>query len=106
MENTRVLQIMLDMETTGRETSQGHRIIEIGCVELINRRLTVRHYHQYINPQREVDAGAMEVHGISNEMLADKPLFEHIAEEFLDFCAGAELVIHDEPFVICLIMNE
>jgi len=101
-----VRQIVLDTETTGLETSQGHRIIEIGCVELINRRLTGRHYHQYINPQREVDAGAMEVHGISNEMLADKPLFEHIAEEFLAFVEGAELVIHNAPFDIGFINHE
>lgn len=99
-------QIVLDTETTGLETSQGHRIIEIGCVELVNRRLTGRHYHQYINPQREVDAGAMEVHGISNEMLADKPLFEHIAEEFLAFVEGAELVIHNAPFDIGFINHE
>lgn len=99
-------QIVLDTETTGLETSQGHRIIEIGCVELVNRRLTGRHYHQYINPQREVDAGAMEVHGISNEMLADKPLFEHIAEEFLAFVDGAELVIHNAPFDIGFINHE
>lgn len=99
-------QIVLDTETTGLETSQGHRIIEIGCVELINRRLTGRHYHQYINPQREVDAGAMEVHGISNDMLADKPLFEHIADEFLAFVEGAELVIHNAPFDIGFINHE
>lgn len=99
-------QIVLDTETTGLETSQGHRIIEIGCVELVNRRLTGRHYHQYINPQREVDAGAMEVHGISNEMLADKPLFEQIADEFLAFVEGAELVIHNAPFDIGFINHE
>ena len=75
-------QIVLDTETTGLETSQGHRIIEIGCVELMNRRLTGRHYHQYINPQREVDAGAFAVHGISNAMLADKPVFARIVDEF------------------------
>src|SRR5690554_3460681 len=99
-------QVVLDTETTGLETSQGHRIIEIGCVELVNRRLTGRHYHQYINPQREVDAGAMEVHGISNEMLVDKPLFEQIADEFLAFVEGAELVIHNAPFDIGFINHE
>lgn len=86
-------QVVLDTETTGLETAQDHRIIEIGCVELFNRRLTGRHYHQYINPEREVDAGAFEVHGISNEMLADKPVFAKIAEDFLAFIGDAELVI-------------
>ncbi|WP_438985778.1 exonuclease domain-containing protein, partial [Aequoribacter sp.] len=93
-------QIVLDTETTGLETSDGHRVIEIGCVELINRRLTGRHFHQYINPQREVDPGAMEVHGISNEFLQDKPLFSAIADEFLEFIKGAELIIHNAPFDI------
>lgn len=99
-------QIVLDTETTGLETSQGHKIIEIGCVELVNRKLTGRHYHQYINPQREVDAGAMEVHGITNEMLADKPTFDQIAEEFMAFVKGAELVIHNAPFDIGFIDHE
>ncbi|MDQ2075707.1 DNA polymerase III subunit epsilon [Marinimicrobium sp. ABcell2] len=99
-------QIVLDTETTGLETAQGHRIIEIGCVELVNRRLTGRHYHQYINPEREVDAGAMEVHGITNEMLADKPLFSQIADEFMAFVDGAELVIHNAPFDIGFIDAE
>ena len=91
-------QIVLDTETTGLEVSQGHRIIEIGCVELINRKLTGNHYHQYINPQREVDQGAIEVHGITNEFLADKPLFAQVAADFVDYIAGAELVIHNAPF--------
>lgn len=91
-------QIVLDTETTGLEVSQGHRIIEIGCVELENRRLTGNHYHQYINPQREVDQGAIEVHGITNEFLADKPLFGQIGAEFVDYVAGAELIIHNAPF--------
>ena len=91
-------QIVLDTETTGLETSDGHRIIEIGCVELINRRLTGKHFHQYINPQREVDPGAMEVHGITNEFLDDKPLFSAIVDEFLSFVEGAELIIHNAPF--------
>ena len=68
-------QIVLDTETTGLEVSQGHRIIEIGCVELVNRKLTGNHYHQYINPQREIDQGAIEVHGITSDFLADKPIF-------------------------------
>ncbi len=91
-------QIVLDTETTGLETSQGHRIIEIGCVELLNRKLTGQHYHQYINPQREIDQGAIEVHGITNEFLADKPLFEQISDEFMRFIEGAELIIHNAPF--------
>ncbi|TXS95818.1 DNA polymerase III subunit epsilon [Parahaliea maris] len=93
-------QIVLDTETTGLEASQGHRIIEIGCVELVNRRLTGNHYHQYINPEREVDQGAIEVHGITNEFLKDKPVFARIAEEFMEFVTGAELVIHNAAFDI------
>ncbi|GAB6042627.1 DNA polymerase III subunit epsilon [Endothiovibrio diazotrophicus] len=91
-------QIVLDTETTGLEPKQGHRIIEIGCVEMVNRRLTGNTYHQYINPEREVDQGAVEVHGITNEMLADKPTFREIAAEFMAFVDGAELVIHNAPF--------
>ena len=91
-------QIVLDTETTGIDPNDGHRIIEIGCVELVGRKLTGRHFHRYINPEREVEAGAIEVHGITNEMLADKPLFSAVAEEFLDFVRGAELVIHNAPF--------
>ncbi|NCF17081.1 MAG: DNA polymerase III subunit epsilon [Haliea sp.] len=91
-------QIVLDTETTGLEASQGHRIIEIGCVELVNRRLTGNHYHQYINPRREIDQGAIEVHGITSEFLEDKPLFEQIAGEFVEYIAGAELIIHNAPF--------
>ena len=93
-------QIVLDTETTGLEVSQGHRVIEIGCVELINRRITGRHYHQYIHPDREIDEGALEVHGISLEFLAEKPRFAHIAEEFIEFVSGAELIIHNAPFDI------
>lgn len=99
-------QVVLDTETTGLETSQGHRIIEIGCVELIDRKLTGRHYHQYINPQREVDAGAMEVHGITNQMLADKPVFAQIANDFFQFIDGADLVIHNAPFDVGFIDHE
>jgi len=99
-------QIVLDTETTGLETSLGHRIIEIGCVELENRRLTGRHYHQYIQPEREIDAGAMEVHGITNEFLADKPVFAQIAKEFMSFVSGAELVIHNAPFDVGFINHE
>jgi DNA polymerase-3 subunit epsilon len=91
-------QIVLDTETTGLEHTQGHRIIEIGCVELIDRKLTGRHYHQYIQPQRDIDDGAAEVHGITQEFLADKPVFADIAQEFLEFISGAELIIHNAPF--------
>lgn len=99
-------QIVLDTETTGLETSLDHRIIEIGAVELVNRRLTGRHYHQYINPEREVDPGAFEVHGISNAMLEDKPVFARIVEDFLAFVGDAELVIHNAPFDIGFIDHE
>ncbi|MFW2374440.1 MAG: exonuclease domain-containing protein, partial [Gammaproteobacteria bacterium] len=91
-------QIVLDTETTGLEPSHGHRIIEIGCVEIINRRITENTYHQYIQPDREIDEGAYEVHGISNEFLADKPRFKDIVEDFMSFVNGAELVIHNAPF--------
>lgn len=99
-------QIVLDTETTGLEVSQGHRIIEIGCVELVNRKLTGNHYHQYIHPQREIDSGAIEVHGITLEHLADKPVFEKISAEFLDFVRGAELIIHNAPFDIGFLDSE
>lgn len=91
-------QVVLDTETTGLEVAQGHRIIEIGCVELVNRRLTGNHYHQYINPEREIDQGAIEVHGITSEFLDDKPVFARIAADFIEFISGAELIIHNAPF--------
>ena len=91
-------QIFLDTETTGLEHKLGHRIIEIGCVEMRNRQLTYQHFHRYLNPDREIDAGALAVHGISLEFLQDKPRFSEIAGEFLDFIRGAELVIHNAPF--------
>jgi len=99
-------QIVLDTETTGLEPSQGHRIIEIGCVELVNRQLTGNHYHQYINPDREVEEGAIEVHGISNEFLADKPFFADIVDDFISFIKGAELIIHNAPFDVGFINHE
>ncbi|PCJ48134.1 MAG: DNA polymerase III subunit epsilon [Gammaproteobacteria bacterium] len=99
-------QIILDTETTGLEPKQGHRIIEIGCVEMINRKLTGNNYHQYINPQRKIDAGAIEVHGIKNEDLLDKPLFIDIVDDFLHYIKGAELVIHNAPFDVGFINNE
>ena len=91
-------QIVLDTETTGLEPAEGHRIIEIGCVEMINRRLTGNNYHQYVNPEREIDTGAMEVHGITNESLKDKPKFADVAKDFLEFVKGAEMIIHNAPF--------
>lgn len=91
-------QIVLDTETTGIDPSQGHRIIEIGCVELMERQLTGRHYHVYINPEREVEEEAISVHGITNEFLEDKPKFAAIADEFFEFIKGAELVIHNAAF--------
>jgi len=99
-------QIVLDTETTGLEVSQGHRIIEIGCVELVNRRLTGRHYHQYVNPERDIDAGAVEVHGITPEFLADKPVFARVAEAFLAFVGDAELIIHNAPFDLGFLDSE
>lgn len=99
-------QIVLDTETTGLEPRQGHRIIEIGCVEVIDRRVTDNRYHQYINPDREIDEGAMAVHGIKNEFLVDKPRFTDIAKDFLDFIRGAELIIHNAPFDVGFINNE
>ena len=93
-------QIVLDTETTGLEHAQGHRVVEVGAVELVDRRLTGRHFHRYINPQREVDVGALEVHGLSNQFLADKPAFALIADDLLEFIRGAELIIHNAPFDI------
>lgn len=99
-------QIILDTETTGLEVKQGHRIIEIGCVELINRRETERHFHRYLNPEREVDDGAYEVHGISNESLADKPRFCDIVQEFIEFVRDSEVIIHNAPFDVGFINYE
>lgn len=93
-------QIVLDTETTGLDPRQGHRIIEVACLEVVNRRLTGRHLHKYINPEREIDAGAQAVHGITLEFLADKPKFEDIADELLEFISGGELIIHNAPFDI------
>ncbi|MEQ1600768.1 MAG: DNA polymerase III subunit epsilon [Methylophilaceae bacterium] len=91
-------QIFLDTETTGLSPAQGHRIIEIAAVEVINRRATQNHFHVYLNPEREIDPGAQEVHGITLEFLQDKPHFVDVVDEFLDFVADAELVIHNAPF--------
>ncbi len=99
-------QIVLDTETTGLEPSAGHRIIEIGCVELVERKLTGNTFYQYINPQKIVDDGAIEVHGITNEFLEDKPYFADIYDDFLKFVQGAELVIHNAPFDVGFINHE
>lgn len=99
-------QIVLDTETTGLEPSAGHRIIEIGCVEVINRRLTHNHWHHYIQPDREIDQGAFEVHGISNEFLQDKPRFADLVDSFLDYIKGAELIIHNAPFDVGFLNHE
>ena len=93
-------QIVLDTETTGLEPSQGHNVIEIGCVEMIKRRLTGNNYHQYIKPNRDSDEGALRIHGITNEFLADKPKFSDITGDFLEYIRGAELIIHNAPFDI------
>ena len=99
-------QVVLDTETTGLQPEQGHRVIEIGCVELVNRRLSGRTYHQYLNPEREIDPGALEVHGLSNEFLADKPLFADAVGDFVEFVRGAELVIHNAPFDVGFLDHE
>lgn len=91
-------QIILDTETTGLDPRQGHRVIEIAAVEMLNRRLTGNHFHRYINPDRDIDEGAMQVHGITREFLQDKPRFNDIAPEFVEFVQGAELIIHNAPF--------
>jgi DNA polymerase-3 subunit epsilon len=95
-----VRQIVLDTETTGLDPRQGHRIIEVAGIEMVNRRLTGRHLHKYVNPERDIDEGAAAVHGITLDFLADKPKFADITDEFLDFVRGAELVIHNAPFDI------
>ena len=99
-------QIVLDTETTGLEPKEGHRIIEIGAIELNDRHATGRHYHTYINPEREIEQGALEVHGITEEFLRDKPRFTDIADDFMGFIDGAELVIHNAPFDIGFLDNE
>lgn len=99
-------QIILDTETTGLDPSQGHRVIEIGCLELVNRRLTRRSFHHYLQPDREIDAGAMAVHGITNEFLRDKPRFADVAEQFIAFVSGAELIIHNAAFDVGFLDHE
>ncbi len=99
-------QIVLDTETTGLEPSQGHRIIEIGCVELVHRKLTGNNYHQYLQPDRESDEGALQVHGITTEFLKDKPRFTDVVEDLLEYLKGAELIIHNAPFDVGFLNHE
>ena len=101
-----IRSVVLDTETTGMPVTDGHRIIEIGCVELMGRRLTGRHFHVYLQPDREVDEGAVAVHGITNEFLADKPRFREVADDFYAFIEGAQLIIHNAAFDIGFINNE
>lgn len=99
-------QIVLDTETTGLEVKQGHRIIEIGCVEILHRRTTDQTFHQFLNPERDIDEGALEVHGIKQEFLRDKPKFSNIADDLLQFIEGAEVIIHNASFDVGFINAE
>jgi DNA polymerase-3 subunit epsilon len=99
-------QVVLDTETTGLEPEQGHRIIEVGCVELVNRRRSGRSFHQYLNPERDIDSAAEEVHGISRAMLATQPRFAEAAPQLLEFIDGAELVIHNAEFDLAFLRQE
>ena len=99
-------QIILDTETTGLEAQLGHKLIEIGAVELVNRRFTGNNFHRYLNPERESEAGALEIHGLTSEFLSDKPRFAEIAREFLDYISGAELVIHNSAFDLSFLNRE
>ena len=99
-------QIVLDTETTGLDIQLGHRIVEIGCVEIVDRRITKRYFHKYINPGREIDKGAMDVHGLTNEFLSDKPIFSSILGAFLEFIEDSELIIHNAAFDLGFLENE
>lgn len=99
-------QIFLDTETTGLESKLGHRIIEIAAVEMLNRRLTERRFHYYLNPEREIEAGAIQIHGLTNEFLQDKQKFIEISNELLEFIYGAELIMHNAPFDVGFLNNE
>lgn len=99
-------QIVLDTETTGLDPKLGHRVIEVAGVELVNRRLTGRHFHRYLNPGRDSDEGALQVHGLTTEFLSDKPKFAEIVDELLEYITGAELIIHNAPFDIGFLDNE
>ena len=99
-------QIVLDTETTGLEVGMGHRVIEIAGVEIVNRRLTGRHFHRYLNPDRDIEGGALQVHGLTLDFLQDKPRFRDICPEFLDFVQGAELIIHNAAFDVAFLDSE
>ncbi|MBL4821670.1 MAG: DNA polymerase III subunit epsilon [Gammaproteobacteria bacterium] len=99
-------QIVLDTETTGLDHQSGHRVVEIGCVEIDNRRVTDRHFHCYLNPDRDIDEAALEVHGLTRDFLSDKQRFHQIVEEFIEFIEGAELVIHNAPFDVGFLNSE
>lgn len=99
-------QIVLDTETTGLAPEEGHRIIEVGCIEIVNRRVTANSFHRYLNPEREIDAGASEVHGLTLEKLRDSPRFRDVVLEFLEFVRGAELIIHNAPFDVGFLNHE
>jgi DNA polymerase-3 subunit epsilon len=99
-------QIVLDTETTGLSTAQGHRIIEIGCLEMVNRRLTGREFHRFLNPERDIEEGAVAIHGISRAQLETEPKFAEIVDEFLDFIRDAELIIHNAEFDVGFIEHE
>ena len=99
-------QIVLDTETTGLNAKLGDRVIEIACVEMVNRRLTGKHFHCYLNPEREIDEGALKVHGITLEFLADKPKFQDVAQSFVDYLDGAELIIHNAAFDLDFLNEE
>lgn len=97
---------MLDTETTGLDPALGHRVIELAAVEIVNRRITERNFHRYVNPEREIEEGALQVHGISNDFLMDKPKFRDVAADFLEFIDGAELIIHNAPFDVSFLDAE
>ena len=99
-------QVILDTETTGLDVDEGHRIIEVGCVEIMDRRLTRRHFHRYINPERDIDDGAFQVHGITREFLQDKPVFADIWQDLVEFIDGAELIMHNALFDLRFINQE
>lgn len=99
-------QLILDTETTGLEPEQGHRIVELACVEIFNRRFTHNNFHRYLNPERESDPGALQVHGLTTEFLQDKPKFADVAQDFLEFIQGTELIIHNAPFDVAFLNAE
>ena len=99
-------QVVLDTETTGLDIQLGHRIVEIGCVEIVDRKITKRYFHKYVNPRRDIDQGALDVHGLTTEFLSDKPIFGSILEAFLEFIGDSELIIHNADFDLAFLDNE